>query len=95
MDYFTQMYESTAERSEPEPSTLPNVLNPHQNTLLLLIGMVQPELMTTDVVVYFAETEAMSIPADAQNEYFTQNNSLSTHNECDGPFGCCFPNKPS
>jgi hypothetical protein len=50
MDYFAQMCESTAERSEPEPSTLPNVFNPHQNTLLLLIGIVQPEMMTTDLL---------------------------------------------
>jgi hypothetical protein len=72
------MCESTAERSKPEPSTLPNVLNPHQNTLLLLIGTVQPELITTDLFFYFVETAAMSIPADAQNDYFTQNNTLST-----------------
>lgn len=52
MDYFAQICESTAERPEPEPehSTLPHVLNPHQNTLLLLTGTVQLELMTMDLL---------------------------------------------
>jgi hypothetical protein len=37
MDYFAQICESTAERSEPEPelSTLPNVLNPHQHITVI------------------------------------------------------------
>jgi hypothetical protein len=79
MDYFGQICESIAERSElePEPSTLSNVLNPHQNSLFALQKQQQCP---------YLQMHRMNILIRITN---------SPHNECDGPFGCCFPNKPS
>jgi hypothetical protein len=96
MDYFAQICESTAERSEPEPkpSTLPNVLNPHQNTLQLLTGIVQPELMT--MFLLFALQKQQQCPLlQMPRRNILLRITHSPHNECDRPFGCCFPNKPS
>jgi len=96
MDYFAQIRESTAERLEPEPkpSTLSNVLNPHQNSLLLLTGIVQPELMTMDLL--FALQKQQQCPyLQMHRMNILLKITHSPHNECDGPFGCCFPNKPS
>jgi hypothetical protein len=96
MDYFAQICESTAERSEPEPktSTLPNVLNPHQNTVLLLTGIIQPELITMDL--FALQKQQQQCPyLQMPRMNILLRIKLSPHNEYDGPFGCCFPNKPS
>jgi len=96
MDYFAQICESTAERSEPEakPSTSPNVLNPHQNTLLLLTGIVRPELITMDL--FALQKQQQQCPyLQMPRMNILLRITHSPHNQCDGPFSCCFPNKPS
>jgi len=96
MDYFAQICESTAERSEPEheTSTLPSVLNPHQNTLLLLTAIVQPELMIMDLLVALQKQQQCPYLQMPRMNILLRI-THSPHNERDGPFRCCFPNKPS